>query len=131
MKYTVTGAVDANHHATFNVKGNSIAFGVMKGKDELPNPVELLLGSFAACCLKNVERFSEILKYDYEGATIDIIGNRQENPTKLIGIQYVIKIKGEDINLDLLHRNIQKFGTIYNTLKEMCEISGELKLMDE
>ena len=29
MKYTVTGAVDANHHATFNVKGNSIAFGVM------------------------------------------------------------------------------------------------------
>ena len=63
--------------------------------------------------------------------TKDIIGNRQENPTKLIGIQYVIKIKGEDINLDLLHRNIQKFGTIYNTLKEMCEISGELKLMDE
>ncbi|MBR9833034.1 OsmC family protein [Acidiluteibacter ferrifornacis] len=130
MKYTVTGTVDANHNATFSVKGNSISFGVKKGTDDLPNPVELLLGSFAACCLKNVERFSEILKYDYEGATIEIVGDRQENPTKLIGIQYVIKIKGKEINLDLLHRNIQKFGTIYNTLQEMCEISGELKMID-
>jgi len=130
MKYTVTGTVDANHNATFSVKGNLISFGVKKGTDDLPNPVELLLGSFAACCLKNVERFSEILKYDYEGATIEIVGDRQENPTKLIGIQYVIKIKGKEINLDLLHRNIQKFGTIYNTLQEMCEISGELKMID-
>jgi uncharacterized OsmC-like protein len=130
MKYTITGAIDANHNATFSVKENSISFGVKKGADHLPNPVELLLGSFAACCLKNVERFSEILNFDYEGATIDIIGDRQENPTKLIGISYIISIKGTGVNLDLLHRNIQKYGTIYNTLKEMCDIQGELKMVD-
>jgi uncharacterized OsmC-like protein len=88
------------------------------------------LGAFAACCLKNVERFSKILKFEYENAAIEVEGERQESPTKLIAINYIISIKGADINLNLLHKNIQKYGTIYNTLKETCEIQGEIRLIE-
>jgi uncharacterized OsmC-like protein len=130
MKYSVKGNIDNLKKASFQVKENNISFGVKKEEEQLPNPVELLLGSFCACCLKNVERFSQILNFEYEYASIEVIGNRQENPTKLKAIDYVIYIKSEHVNLELLHKNIQKFGTIYNTLKEMCKISGELKLMD-
>ncbi len=131
MKYTIKGTIDNQHKAVFQVKKNNISFGVIKEQLHLPNPLELLLGSFAACCLKNVERFSQILNFEYDNATIEVIGDRQENPTKLIAIDYIIFIKSNNVNLELLHKNIQKFGTIYNTLKEMCEITGELKLIDK
>ncbi|MFT6166957.1 MAG: putative OsmC-like protein [Vicingaceae bacterium] len=130
MKYTVKGSIDNLNKASFQVKENYTSFGIKKGEEHLPNPVELLLGSFSACCLKNVERFSHILNFDYESASIEVIGDRQENPTKLVAIDYIIRIKSGNVNLELLHKNIQKFGTIYNTLKEMCEISGELKLVE-
>lgn len=130
MKYTVIGSIDKLNKAGFQVKENYISFGIKQGEEHLPNPVELLLGSFSACCLKNVERFSHILDFEYESASIEVIGDRQENPTKLIAIHYVIYIKADKVNLELLHKNIQKFGTIYNTLKEMCEISGELRFAE-
>lgn len=45
-------------------------------------------------------------------------------------IHYVIYLKSKDekLNLNLLHKNIQKFGTIYNTLKGVCKVSGEMVL---
>lgn len=92
----------------------------------------MLLGAFAACCLKNIERFSDTLKFDYEHAQIEVVGERQEKPTKLVTIKYIILIKSEDpkLNPKLLHKNLQKFGTIYNTLKETCKVSGEIILIN-
>ena len=128
MKYSINGNSLSHLKASFTVKENKFDFGITKDHDNLANPVELLLGSFAACCLKNVERFSDILHFDYESARIEIIGDRQEKPTKLIAIKYIIYIKSKDqaLNLELLHKNIQKYGTIYNTLKETISISGEV-----
>jgi ArsR family transcriptional regulator len=31
----------------------------------------------------------------------------------------------------LLHKNIQKYGTIYNTLKDTCAVSGEIKIVKD
>jgi uncharacterized OsmC-like protein len=80
--------------------------------------------------LKNVQRFSELLGFEYTKASIEVTGDRQEKPTKIIAIRYVILINSGDekLNPKLLHRNLQKFGTIYNTLKEVCEVSGEVVL---
>ena len=96
----------------------------------MANPAELLLGAFAACCLKNIERFSQLLKFDYENAQIEVIGERQDAPPKMKAIRYTIQIKSQDkrLNIALLHKNIQKYGTIYNTLKETCEVSGEITI---
>ncbi|TXF90259.1 OsmC family protein [Neolewinella aurantiaca] len=128
VEYHVSGSIDPNREATYSVKKSSMTFGILSDQEDLPNPAELLLGAFAACCLKNVQRFSTLLGYDYTAAKIEVKGERQEKPTKMIAIRYIIRIESVDekLNLKLLHRNLRKFGTIYNTLKEVCDVSGEL-----
>lgn len=130
MQYSVSGSIDTGREASFSVRKSSVSFGILDEQHDQPNPAELLLGAFAACCLKNVQRFSELLGFDYTDARIEVTGERQEKPTKIIIIRYVIHISSvdEQLNLRLLHKNIQKFGTIYNTLKEVCAVSGELVL---
>lgn len=133
MNYTISGKIDNNGNASFSTKETSYAFGIKMTQENLPNPVELLLGSFAACCLKNVERFSDILQFQYDSAEIEIIGERQETPTQVIGIQYLIKIKSSDpkLNTELLHKNLQKYGTIYNTLKSLIHIEGKIEIYSQ
>ena len=132
MEYSVSGKLEAHTSAHFTSKTKNITFGIGSKQNHLPNPAELLLGSFAACCLKNVDRFSSMLKFEYQNATIEVVGIRQEKPTKLIEIKYLIRIESKDshLNPELLHRNLQKFGTIYNTLKDVLAISGEIILVD-
>lgn len=65
MNYTVGGNIVAHQQATFTSKQTNVFFGIRSDQDQLPNPAELLLGSFAACCLKNIERFYNTLKFNY------------------------------------------------------------------
>lgn len=132
MKYILTASSIAHQTGTIIVKHNAVGFGITSQK-ELLNPAELLLGAFAACCLKSVERFSKLLKFEYDDARIEVVGLRQEKPTKLIEIQYILYINSQDpsLNLPLLHKNIQQYGTIYNTLKASCAISGALEIVEE
>ena len=128
MQYQISGSINPNREAVFSVNQHRISFGVRSDQDELPNPAELLLGAFAACCLKNVQRFSELLNFTYTNASIEVVGERQEKPTKIVAIHYVIHLSSTDkkLNPELLHKNLQKFGTIYNTLKGIGDVSGEL-----
>lgn len=128
MHYQVSASINPARAATFTVKTSNVTFGILSDQEDLPNPAELLLGAFAACCLKNVQRFSELLGFDYVSASIEVTGQRQEKPTKIIAIRYVVHLKSGDekLNPALLHKNLQKFGTIYNTLKATCDVSGEL-----
>lgn len=128
MEYQITAKAKASSDAAFMVRAEAFPFGISSEEQDLANPAELLLGAFAACCLKNVERFSKMLRFEYEKAAIEVVGIRQDAPSKLTEIRYTIKIYSADnkLNLKLLHKNIQKHGTIYNTLKSACEVSGEL-----
>lgn len=131
MKYKATGIANAHQNAEFSVKSNVFQFGITKNQNDLANPAELLMGSFAACCLKNIERFSEMMKFNYKKATVDVVGTRQDSPPKIISIDYEIKIYSNDekLNVELLHKNLQKFGTIYNTLKEVSDVKGKIILV--
>jgi hypothetical protein len=44
-------------------------------------------------------------------------------------IQYELIIcqSDESLNIDLLQKNIEKFGTIFNTVKACCTVSGTIK----
>jgi len=109
-----------------------INFDASAGRqDNLPNPAELLLSSLAACMLKNVERFSEILKYDYVKAEIEIEGIRNESPPFMSEINYVLKVESnmEQKKLNLLHKNILKFGTITNTLAKATNLTGRIEFL--
>ncbi len=90
--------------------------------DELPGPVDVL----CACILKNVERFSQMLPFRYESASILVTAERGEAPPRIVRVSYHQRVVTEEppARLELLHKNIRKFGTITNTLAAACELSG-------
>lgn len=129
MEYRIKASSQSKQDAVIHIKTSNIEFGTTPNSAEtLPNPAELFLGSFASCALKNVERFSGILKFDYTKATIEVSATRLENPPRMDNINYHLTVYSEDQNLnpDLLKKNIEKFGTIYNTVKMACSICGTI-----
>jgi hypothetical protein len=79
--------------------------------------------------LKNVERFSHILPFRYESATVEVTAEREEPPPRIVRVTYKLQIVTDEppAHVDLLHRNILKFGTISNTLAAACELSGTIE----
>ncbi len=55
--------------------------------------------------------------------------DRQDSPPKLLRIRYVIEVDSDetDQRLDLLHRNVLKYGTISNTLSGAVPLEGTLR----
>lgn len=95
----------------------------------LPGPGELLAAAFAACAIKNVERFSQILPFAYDRAEIEVELHRNDHPPHFDRIDYVLRIVTDepDTRVDLLARNLAKYGTVYNTLAAGCAISGHIE----
>ena len=94
--------------------------------NELPGPAELLCSAFAACLLKNVERFSEMLPFEQGGASVHVSAERQQDPPRFTSIHYELQVLTDEPEerVDLLQRNLVKYGTVFNTLAEVCEVSG-------
>lgn len=129
MNYYIKALSISNQDAVVHIKQSNIDFGTtLKTSETLPNPAELFLGSFASCILKNVERFSGMMKFNYSKASIEVNATRLENPPRMENIIYKLSIYSNDekLNSDLLKKNIEKFGTIFNTVKLSCTISGTI-----
>ncbi len=134
MEYHITASSISNQDAAVKIKQSNIAFGTTpKTADTLPNPAELFLASFASCILKNVERFSVMMKFTYAKATIVVNATRLESPPRMENINYILTIYSNDnkLNTHLLKKNIEKFGTIYNTVKLSSSISGTINTIEE
>ena len=130
MEYQIRASSISNKDAAIQIKQNDIAFGTTaKSAETLPNPAELFLGAFASCMLKNVERLSSMMKFTYLKATVDVSAKRAEKPLKMDNIDYRLTIysSDENLNIPLLKKNIEKFGTIYNTVKLSCNINGVIE----
>lgn len=125
MKYVINASATSNQNAIIHVKQSNIVFGTTSATTEsLPNPAELFLGAFASCVLKNVERFSGLMKFNYTKASLVVSADRLENPLRMDNIEYSLTIGSKDkkLNIPLLKKNIEKHGTIYNTVKLSCSI---------
>jgi uncharacterized OsmC-like protein len=96
---------------------------------DVPGPAELLLTSLAACTLKNLERYSHILPFEYSEASIVVEGERQDAPPKFMRFRYLLKIKTSepDHRIELLKKNVERYGTIYNTLVLAAPIEGRIE----
>ena len=92
----------------------------------LPGPAELLASAFAACLLKNMERAATLLPFRYESVEVDVRARRQDSPPRFVEIAYEVRVvtDEEPRRLELLHRNLSQFGTIYNTLAASCDVHG-------
>lgn len=110
-------------------KQSVIEFDTSSGHSEqLPGPTDLLAMALAACLLKNVERFSHVLPFRYEQASVTVVAEQQQAPPMLSRLTYSLHLVTDEPQhlVDLLHRNLQRHGAIYNTLAAACEVSGEV-----
>jgi uncharacterized OsmC-like protein len=129
LEYEVKAEQIIPNISTASAKHAQIYFDSSPGQSEhLFNPAELYLTAFAACILKNVERFSEKLKFRHRKAAIRIHGIREEPPPRLTKVHYQLTLWTEESShrVDLLRRNLEKYGTIFNTVSTSCEVSGDI-----
>ncbi len=129
LEYQITAESGPGGDATARAKKIEIPFdAAAESGTQYPNPAELFLSSFAACVLKNVERYSHILHIPYTKASISVKGWRRDVPPAMVKVEYELTVWSpeEERRIDLLHRNIEKFGTIYNTVSASCEVTGNM-----
>lgn len=101
----------------------------IEGRSDAFNPAEMLLASLAACMLKGAERVVPMLEFDLRGIEVSLHGQRQDSPPRMVRIDYeiIVDTQEDDRRIDLLHRNILKYGTISNTLAAATELSGTIR----
>jgi uncharacterized OsmC-like protein len=100
----------------------------MAGNPQAFNPAELLLAALSACMIKGIERVTPILKFQLRGVEVKVHGVRQDVPPRLESISYEIIVDTDepDRRLDLLHENVRKYGTVFNTVAPGTELTGVL-----
>lgn len=130
MRYEISAwRVDAGGSRAM-AHGAEVALGTdLAGDPGAMNPVELFLLALAACMIKGAERALPVLKFALEGMTVRLEAERQDSPPKLVAIRYEITVDTpeSDGRLDLLHRNILKYGTISNTLAASVPVTGAVR----
>ncbi|MFF7639854.1 OsmC family protein [Streptomyces canus] len=93
-----------------------------------PGPAELLAASLAACLLKNLNRSGKLLPFRYTSAEVDVTAQRQDTPPKFTHFTYELRLVTDEPRrrIDLLHHNLRRYGTVYNTLAATCDIQGRI-----
>jgi uncharacterized OsmC-like protein len=103
------------------------------GREDAFNPAELLLAAIAACMIKGIERVTPLLKFDLRGVEVRVHGVRQDTPPMMVSVDYelIVDTDEDDFRLDLLHQNVQRYGTIFNTVAAATKLEGTIKRMKQ
>ncbi len=121
--------VDA-HGSTASCKSATIRLDTdLAGNPDAFNPAELVLAALAACMIKGIERIQPMLAFQLRGVEVHIHGVRQDVPPRLEQITYEIVLDSDesDARLALLHANVKKYGTVFNTVSSGTSLDGVLR----
>jgi uncharacterized OsmC-like protein len=101
----------------------------LAGRADAFNPAELLLAALSACIVKGIERATPLLQFRLRGLEVKVDGVRRDAPPGMESIHYEIMVDTDepDRRLELLHENVKKFGTVFNTLAPGTELFGLLR----
>jgi uncharacterized OsmC-like protein len=93
-----------------------------------PGPAELLCSALAACLLKNTERYAHMLPFRYQAARVRVEAERQAAPPRFTRFTYRLEIVTDEParRVELLHKNVLRYGTVGQTLSLAAEVSGEI-----
>ena len=93
------------------------------------NPAELLLAALSACMIKGIERVAPILKFSLRGVEVKLHCVRQDVPPRLESISYELIVDTDEIDhrLELLHENVKKYGTVFNTVLPGTNLTGFIR----
>ena len=100
----------------------------LAGRADAFNPAELLLAALSACIIKGIERVTPMLKFSLRGIEVRVEGVRQDVPPKMESITYEIIVDTDENErrLELLHDNVKKYGTVFNTIAPGTQLTGTL-----
>ena len=112
-------------HGEYQVNGKSILSLMTLNA---PQGTELLLVALATCMTKGVRRAAAMNHFEVGRVEVKVHGVRQDSPPKMSQIRYEVRVETDepDHRLDLLHRNIRKFGTVTNTVGPGTDLDGTL-----
>ncbi len=130
MDYRVTARRIDAHGSLARSKEASIVLDTdVAGRRDAFNPAELFLTSIAACMIKGIERVTPLLKFDLRGVEVRLSAVRQDAPPKILRVDYelIVDTDEDDARLDLLHRNVRKYGTISNTVADAVVLEGTIR----
>ncbi len=99
------------------------------GRRDAFNPAELLLAALSACMIKGIERVTPILKFRLRGVEVKVHGVRRDVPPGMESITYeiVVDTDEDDRRLELLHDNVRRYGTVFNTVVPGTALTGTLR----
>lgn len=129
MHFQVTTVRRDAHGSIAHCKEADITLDTdLAGRRDVFNPAELLLAALSACIIKGIERITPILKFDVRGVEVKVEGVRQDAPPRMESITYEIVVDSDesDARLALLHENVKKYGTVFNTIAPGTTLTGVL-----
>ena len=130
LEYVVSARRLDSHGSEAAAKDATITLDTdVGGRADAFNPAELFLAAVAACMIKGIERVMPMLKFDLRGVEVKLHGVRQDNPPKMISIDYeiIVDTEEDDRRLELLHSNVRKYGTISNTVAAATKLEGVIR----
>lgn len=130
MQFDVVAVRLSAHASQAHCKEAVIALDTdLGGNPQAFNPAELLLAALSACMIKGIERVTPILKFDLRGVEVRVHGVRQDVPPRMESISYEIIVDTDEPErrLELLHENVRKYGTVFNTVAPGTALSGVLR----
>ena len=133
MRFSVTAERLDAQGSVAHTKRAGIALDTdVRGRPDAFNPVELLLAALAACIIKGIEHVTPIIEFQARGVTVNVRGTRQDAPPRMESIEYEIIIDTDehDNRLELLHQNVKKFGTVFNTIAPGTKLLGSMRRVD-
>ncbi len=101
----------------------------VNGRADAFNPAELLLAALTACMIKGIERVTPIMKFKLRGVEVRMHGVRQDVPPRMESIDYELTVDTDedDRRLELLHENVKRYGTVFNTVAPGTALSGTIR----
>ncbi|MDO8900039.1 MAG: OsmC family protein [Phenylobacterium sp.] len=129
LEYAITARRIDAHGSLASVKDATLVLDTdLKGRPDAFNPVELLLAAVAACMIKGIERVTPLLNFELQGVEVRLKAARQDNPPMIRSIDYelIVDTAESDQRLELLHKNVRKYGTISNTVARATALEGRV-----
>jgi uncharacterized OsmC-like protein len=129
LEYQITAhRIDANGSTAQAGAAEIVLDTCLDGRPDAFNPAELFLASIAACMIKGIERVCPILGFELSGVKVQLHAKRQDAPPMITAVDYeiVVTTQESEVRLELLHKNVKKYGTIFNTVSQAVAIEGRL-----
>ena len=130
LEYNVTARRIDSHGSVANCKDAEIVLDTdVAGRTDAFNPAELFLAAISACMIKGIERVMPMIRFELRGVEVKLHAVRQDAPPRIISVDYelIVDTDETDQRLELLHTNVQKYGTIFNTVAGATALSGTIR----